>query len=309
MDFNDIYLFLMHIKGFGPKTIGKFLSQNLGNIADMMDLYNVLQEQFSNKKSIKLPDKDGFLTIQNRVQDILEQTEADGEVIINYKDEHYPPQFLSLSDKPLLFFAKGNISALKRQGIAVVGTRAISPLGEKIGFRFGEVLSENGKTVIGGLAKGCDTAGHKGCLNKHGVTIAILGTPLNQVYPKENVGLARQILEANGCLISEYPIGTPVTPYNFVKRDRLQCGLADGVIVVETGVKGGTMQAVHGAQQLGKPVGCFNYTEQHYVDYPHSLGNKKLIQDGYALALHDQKSIDDFLRRTEHCNDSELSLF
>ena len=196
------------------------------------------------------------------------------------------------------------------KGIAVIGTRDAPPLGEKIGKRFGSVIAAHGLSVISELAHGCDTAAHIGCLDAQGVTIAIMPTPLNQVYPKENADLAKRIIRENGCLLSEYPVGSKMQPHNLVDRDRLQCGLARGVIVVEAGLKGGTYHAVNGARKLKKAVGCFVYPDAHYKEYEQSLGNLKMIEDGIALPLHNADSVKSFICQCKTDRElTEMSLF
>lgn len=120
---------------------------------------------------------------------------------------------------------------------------------------------ETGATVVSGLAIGCDTAAHSGCLSVHGETIAVLAHGLDRVYPAVNRELVGEILDTGGCLLSEYPPKTRPFPANFVERDELQAGLSDGVIVVETGVKGGTMHTVRFSQEQRKPLACVKHPQ------------------------------------------------
>ncbi|MCR5336378.1 MAG: DNA-processing protein DprA, partial [Synergistes sp.] len=128
-------------------------------------------------------------------------------------------------------------------------------------------------------------------------TIAFVATPLDQTTPRENTRLTEEIAEKNGCVVSEYPVGTPFRQYFFTERDRLQCGLAESVIVVECGLKGGTWHAINGGLKLNKPIGCFAYRPEHYAEFPDSLGNKKLLESGKAVALHDEESLNSFIER------------
>ena len=111
-------------------------------------------------------------------------------------------------------------------------------------------------------------------------------------------------------MLSEYPVGSKMQPHNLVDRDRLQCGLARGVIVVEAGLKGGTYHAVNGARKLKKAVGCFVYPDAHYKEYEQSLGNLKMIEDGIALPLHNAASVKSFICQCKTDRElTEMSLF
>lgn len=286
---------LSQIKGIGPKTLYGIDTSRIEAIKDDAGIYELYLDLCDVNHRIEPITRIVFKEIIAKVQDIETKNQELGIVTLTKYDKAYPNEFRRIPKPPAILFAKGNIDSLNQPGLAIIGTRDISSYGQKIGERFGEVVAENGRTVISGLAEGCDSAGHTGCLNKNGVTIAIVGTPLDQVYPKKNIALAERILGNNGCIISEYALGDAVTPYNFVNRDRLQCGLADGVIVIETGVTGGSLNAIRGAIDLHKPVGCFQYQESHYEKNINARGNKMLIERQMAKVLHNADSIQEFM--------------
>jgi DNA processing protein len=205
--------------------------------------------------------------------------------VIGFSNPMFPPRLRQIPDPPVIIYVKGSMDCLLAPSlIAVVGTRSPSPYGEKCAKRFGFRLAEKGIGVVSGLAIGCDTAAHTGCLAANGQTIAVLAHGLDTVSPARNRDLASQIQDANGSLVSEYPIGTPARRNSFVDRDRLQIGLSDGLLVVETGVKGGTMHTVKYCGEQEKPLACLD----HPLDYqPHqkSAGNQMLIKDGKAFPL------------------------
>ena len=289
------YMALNSVKGMGRKTICKAINP-LMDVSNTDEAYLFVQELAEQYKRIKPPARDEFDTAVKRARDILTQQEKDGIVPIVMGSNRYPNTLYALDDPPVVLYARGNVDALMQKGIAVVGTREVSPYGRTMGEHIGKFVADHGFTDVSGLAEGCDTAGHRGCLQAGGVTIAIVATPLNQVYPKSNESLAKEILAHNGCFISEYPYGAQTSRYSFVERDRLQCGLANGVIVVETGEKGGTMHAVNGALALEKPVGCFNYKDDHYERHVSARGNRMLINSGKAVALYSAESMLAFLR-------------
>lgn len=291
---------LQNVKGVGPKTICKISRQRIESVKTSQQIYKLVSELASSNARISTPTIE---EIEKRLESgkrIAELHDKLSIKTINYYDDDYPAILKEISSPPITLFARGNVASLKMPGLAVIGTRNVSPYAQKVGQRIGEFVAEQGLTVISGLAIGCDTAGHTGCLNAGGITVAFVATPLDQTYPKENTNLAEEIVEKNGCIVSEYPVGTPSNPYFFIQRDRLQCGLANGVIVVETGVKGGTWHAVNGCLKLGKPLGCFTFKEEHYTRYPHSRGNKLLIQKYRAVELYDSNSLNAFIESA--CN-------
>ena len=290
---------LSKIKGLGKKTLQTIVN-DVFQLSDFDNVYLLLEQLCSKYKRIQKIDKDQFERLFSDSMKTLEQQTILGIKTIKMGDVDYPNSFYNLEQPPLYFFLKGDIDALNKDGIAVIGTRHVSAHGRKVGEHLGKYLAGKNWSVISGLADGCDTSGHVGCLQGNGITIAIVGTPLDQVYPKSNEHLQEKILANNGCVISEYPIGAATSPYNFIERDRLQCGLAKGLIVVETGLKGGSYHAINGAFSLNKPVACYQFNESHYASYPNSLGNQKMIIEGKAIPLYDAYSIDCFLNK---CSD------
>ena len=286
---------LQNAKGIGPKTICKIGRQRLESVETSQQVHELVSELASTNARIKTPSIDEIEDLRDSGKRIAEAHNRLSIKTVCYYDNDYPDSLRVIPSPPVILFARGNVASLKQPGLAVIGTRNISPFAQKVGQRIGEIVAERGLTVISGLAIGCDTSGHVGCLNAGGATIAFVATPLDQTYPKENTLLAEEIVEKNGCIVSEYPVGTPSNPYFFIQRDRLQCGLANGVIVVETGLKGGTWHAVNGCMKLKKPLGCFAYKPEHYDQFPHSQGNRLLIQSQKAVALHDRDTISGFI--------------
>ena len=291
---------LQNAKGVGPKTISKISRQRIESIETSQQIHELISELASSNAKISTPTIEEIKKRLESGKKIAELHDKLSIKTISYYDDDYPDVLKEISSPPIILFARGNVASLKMPGLAVIGTRNVSPFAQKVGQRIGEFVAEQGLTVISGLATGCDTAGHIGCLNAGGITVAFVATPLDKTYPKENTNLAEEIVEKNGCIVSEYPVGTPSNPYYFIQRDRLQCGLANGVIVVETGVKGGTWHAVNGCLKLGKPLGCFTFKEEHYARYPHSRGNKLLIQKFKATELCDSKSLYAFIESSCH---------
>lgn len=300
-----VMIYLSSIKGVGKAAINNLQHQNINGAENMADLLDIAKYIAANNPKISLPSNSVLRDLASKAELILEKNELLGIATITKFDKSYPIGLKKLNKPAPFFFAKGNINALQMPSIAIIGTRQASPLGMKIGERFGEVAAENEFSVVSGLAEGCDTAGHRGCLNAHGITVAIVATPLDKVFPKSNEALYQEILDSDGCAISEYPLGTQTNKFAFVERDRLQCSLANGIIVVEAGLQSGTYNAINGAKALNKLIGCFQFKQTHYEKYKHSLGNKKMIEDGSVVHLSDAESVNLFMKKCKknrHCN-------
>ncbi len=202
--------------------------------------------------------------------------------IITYKDDVYPQRLLELNDAPPVIYALGNIDLLNiTSAVAIVGARNASIAGRKMASHLAYDLTQNGVMVISGMARGIDSAAHKGALyanNQEGNTIAVVGTGVDEVYPKENQELYEQICQ-NGLIISELPLGTTAQISNFPRRNRIISALSDGVIVVEAGLHSGSLITAHLALEQGKEVFAVpgSPTENR------SAGPNQLIKDGAVL--------------------------
>ena len=221
--------------------------------------------------------------------------EACGVVTITIDDEAYPEKFRQLEDPPQVLYAKGDVSLLNAEKhSAVIGARKVSMKGMDVAIGIGNVLALDGEVVVSGLATGCDTGGHLGCLGAGGKTIAILPSPVTQIQPAQNEELAERIVQGGGLLISEYPHGTEVTPEMYIARDRLQAALSDGLIVIESFIGGGTMYTVDYAIQMGKLVGAYRYPGGFDMTEK-SEGNEYLIEEKGAFIIRTMKDVRAFI--------------
>ena len=223
---------------------------------------------------------------------ILEKQESMGITAISLYDYLYPENFRALgSDAPVLFFAKGNTMLLRKpcKFITVIGSRNISDYAARVGTRLAHILADKEYVIVGGLAVGSDACGYKGAMET-GYTIAIMPCGLDMVVPSENTGLFLQMIDNGSLAISEYPIGHAPTKASYVERYRLQAGISDGLIVLETSEDGGTMHAVRKATELHRPIGCLS------PDIVEQTGNKMLIEQYGAVAINTQEDIDAFIK-------------
>ena len=170
----------------------------------------------------------------------LARVASAGVTLMCYDDPGYPEALKNIYDPPVILYIRGNRGALTAPGIAVVGTRHPTPYGLGMAERLSCDLSARGLIIFSGLARGVDSAAHRGAVQARGQTVGVLGTGVDVVYPRENKKLADQMLELGGALISEFPMGTSPTPQNFPIRNRIISGLSVGVLVVEAGEYSGT---------------------------------------------------------------------
>lgn len=161
---------------------------------------------------------------------------------IKIEDKNYPKILRKITNPPKVLYEKGEIKN-NEFCFAIVGTRRCSPYGKQATLEIAGGLADAGLTIVSGLAPGIDTFAHKAVIERGKRTIAVLGTGLDEesIYPRENIGLARKIVEIGGCLISEYPPGTPGSRFSFPQRNRIISGLSVGVLVVEAKEKSGAL--------------------------------------------------------------------
>jgi DNA processing protein len=207
--------------------------------------------------------------------------ESQGIRILTWADEAYPDRLRSLPDPPPALYVRGRLETLKPPAIAVVGSRLSTVYGLGVARSLAGDLVRAGLCVVSGLARGIDTAAHEGSLSAAGRALAVLGTGHDTVYPKENEGLQRRILEAGGVILTEFPPGTPPHPRNFPQRNRVIAGLAWGVLVVEATERSGSLITARFAAETGREV----FAVPHNLTSRTGIGPNSLIQRGAKLVL------------------------
>jgi DNA processing protein len=180
-------------------------------------------------------------------------TEAGG-FFITPEDDTYPDRLREIYDPPAVLWVRGDAALLGRPGIAVVGTRHPSPYGAGMAEMLSRDLSQRGLTILSGMARGIDSAAHKGALDAGGRTVAVWGTGIDVIYPKENKKLAETIVMRGGAIVSEYPLGTFPAPQNFPVRNRILSGMSVGVLVVEAAEYSGTRITARCAMEQNRDV-------------------------------------------------------
>ncbi|MBM7564598.1 DNA-processing protein DprA [Paenibacillus sacheonensis] len=201
-----------------------------------------------------------------------------GVTLITYFDEAYPDLLRQSPQPPWVVYAIGRLDLLQKHSIAIVGTRNPTSYGRKTASMLGRELSESGITVVSGLARGVDAMAHEGALNGHGGTIAVLGTPVERVYPAENRFLYDRIAK-QGLILSEVPPGTPFHPGLFPLRNRIIAGLSLGTVVVEAAERSGSLITADQALEMSRDV----FAVPGPVSSPKSAGTNGLIRQGAKL--------------------------
>lgn len=228
-----------------------------------------------NKKIENILDKN----IRNNLDKHLEYMYKHNIQILNINDIKYPQNLKNIYDPPVSLYVLGNIKALNETNIAVIGSRDYSKYGENQAKKFSYDLAKNKINIVSGLAKGIDSFAHIGALYAKGKTIAVLGNGLDMIYPKENINLAKDIIKNNGCIISEYPLGTKPLKYNFPARNRIISGISRGILVIEAKEKSGTLITVDFALEQGRDI----FVIPGNVDSKNSVGTNNLIKEGAKL--------------------------
>ncbi|MBI5587640.1 MAG: DNA-protecting protein DprA, partial [Deltaproteobacteria bacterium] len=214
----------------------------------------------------------------DRVEREIELIEEKGARVITYNDPDYPAPLKEICDPPCLLYAKGSGYDGSLPAVAVVGTRHPTHYGLKMSEVLARDLSSMGVVVVSGMARGCDTAAHKGALSSGGMTVAVLGTGVDVPYPRENKRLYGEIAE-KGLVITELPMSTPPAPYNFPKRNRVISGLSAGVVVVEAPLRSGALMTARLALEYNREVLSVPGQATSYK----SAGTNRLLKEGAFL--------------------------
>ncbi len=216
--------------------------------------------------------------------------ELNGEIII-LDDGVYPALLREIADPPLVLYVVGNWQeCLEAPCLGVVGSRRCSTYGRNTAEMLGRDLAEQGICVVSGFARGVDSSAHRGAVAGNGKTVAVFGTGIDGVYPKENRGLMEDILESGGAVITQFPLGTPPLRDNFPYRNRIISGLSLGLLVVEASEKSGSLITARLAAEQDREVLAVpgNITSKT------SFGTNYLIKSGAKLVQHWQDIVSEF---------------
>ena len=234
-----------------------------------------------------LPDKLDWEGKPPRWEREIEHAAKAKVTLVTLLDEAYPALLREIPSPPLVLYVAGDPAALSKDGVALVGTRHPTLYGTDTAQKFAVGLAHAGWAIYSGLAVGIDAAAHRGALLAHGVTAGILGGALDKFYPKDNTRLAREIVDAGGAVVSEFPFGRPPDAKTFPQRNRVVSGLSRGVIAIEAPVQSGTLITCRLAGEQGRAV----MAVPGRIDCRNAMGCLHLIREGAQMVT----SVDDVL--------------
>ena len=285
-DLMKYWIWLASVEGLGPvkkfallnkfETAKRIYNATEKEILKVDGMSDKIVQNMQKAKDAKLLEKYEKYILKNDIK------------IINISDDNYPAKLKNIYAPPITIFAKGDISLLNSKSIAIVGSREPSKYGIYVAEKFSKELSKEGITIVSGLARGIDTFAHVGALSSFGKTIAVLGSGIDVVYPKEIAKYYREISE-KGLIISEYIVGTAPESKNFPQRNRIISGLSDGVLVVEARKNSGTMITTDFALEQGKEL----YVIPGNITSNLSAGTNNLIKEGAKLITDGYEILED----------------
>ena len=262
--------------GLGPKRILK-AAQTLRDVSRLFQL------SLTELESLNFPAPSAQFIFSGKARSEAEQewqrVREQRGAILTYEDTDYPERLREIFDPPPVLWALGDLQLLARPAIAIVGTRHPTPYGTGMAEVLARDLASHRLVVLSGMARGIDTAAHRGALAASGSTVAVWGTGVDVIYPKENKSLAENILVAGGTILSEYRLGTFPAPQNFPKRNRILSGMSIGVLVVEAGENSGTRVTARCALEQDRDV----YAVPGNVTTKNAWGPNTLIKQGAKL--------------------------
>lgn len=279
-------LALSLIPGLGTKRV-KHLVLNSENLASIFKLSKTELRAFDGvgeATALSILSFDDW----ERVDEIIEATEKNKSQIITIADPEYPDLLKQIYDPPILLWIKGDPEALSKPGMGVIGTRNASGYGKKMAEKLSKELGEQGLCIFSGLAYGIDAIAHEAALSVAAPTVAVLGSGIDNLYPKKHADLANRIIKQGGAVITEYPLGTNPDAGNFPVRNRIVSGLSYGVLVVESGIQGGSMITADLALDQNREV----FAVPHTMENLSGTGCNYLIKTGAAKLV---QTVDDIL--------------
>lgn len=268
-------LALSMLKGIGPTTLRK--------MAGIVNFETATPESLSYQfpaVSSALRDVQAWNRALESAEAQVEQAERYKARILSPLDTDYPALLAATKDDPFLLFIRGTLALEPAKSVAVIGTREPTKHGVLIAQRITQFLAEQQWSVVSGLAKGCDAVAHQAALDNDGHTVAVLAHGLHTVSPKGNAHLAESILDKGGALVSEYRFGVEPRPEFFVKRDRTQAGLAQGVVMIQSDLKGGSLHASRATLDYGRWLAAPYPTDPDRISGEPKVQANLLFADG-----------------------------
>ncbi len=268
------------IPGIGPQKL-HLISKHFNNFEKAWTADKT--ELISAKIPIKLADNIIVEREKINIKSEWQKIQDANIKIVTINDSLFPNNLKTITSPPFLLYVRGNIDLLNSQSVAVVGSRKISDYGKHAMTSIINDIAQFGVTIVSGLALGTDALAHREALDIGGATIAVLGGGIDDatITPRSHINLAKQILDNDGAIISEYPIGTQPSRGTFPARNRIMAGLADATIIIEATKKSGTLITASHAHKFGRKL----FALPGSIFATNSLGPNILIRDKKATAL------------------------
>lgn len=282
------YIALNMMEDVGPVGV-RALSAHLGSVTAIFD---ASEKDLTGAEGIGPRAAQRIIEQRDRLDPLEEIARAEtlGAHIVTPLDAEYPEAVQNIYDPPLALTVRGSLLGRDRHSIAVVGTRSPSHYGRETAGSLSQQIVRAGFTVTSGLARGVDTAAHRGALDARGRTVAVLGGGLDCLYPRENAALADEIA-GSGAVITELPMGRKPDRTTFPMRNRIVSGMSKGILVVEAGLKSGALITARQALEQGRIV----FAVPGRIDNPSTRGCHQLIKEGARLV----EMVDDVLEEFE----------
>jgi len=282
------------IPGLGPRRVMSLL----GEVRDTEEIFRMPDLRLLEITGERFDGIERIRSVRESAEYAAEMAyvEKAGIKLVCCKDQSYPELLRNIYDPPPVLYYKGRLCPGDANAVAIVGARKCSFYGLQMAERLASGLAERGVTVVSGMARGIDSAAHRGALKAGGRTIAVMGSGFRHVYPSESGKLMRAICE-RGAVVTEYSSDTLPFRGNFPRRNRIISGMARGVVVVEAARKSGAMITVDMALEQGREV----FAVPGRADFFTSGGTNRLIQNGAKLVM----DVDDILEELDVCVPAE----
>jgi DNA processing protein len=255
----------------------QILAAKRGELRKVEGIGNEVADQISNWKSTV-----NLAAELQRVRDF-------GATVITQESSSYPKSLREIHAPPIVLYVWGELAERDQHAIGIIGARRTTHYGMESAKKLAYQLAYAGLTVVSGLARGIDTAGHQGALAAKGRTIAVIGSGLAKLYPPENAGLAEKIRTGNGAIVSEFSMEIEPDRQTFPMRNRIISGWSHGILVVEAGLNSGALITAAQALEQGRSV----YAVPGHINAPSAMGSNRLIQQGAKLVMDASDILDD----------------
>ena len=268
------FLALNRMPGIGPRTVMSLLLR-WPRLADLFQLS--CADLIESGLSVKLAQAISSFDHRQVEPDLLWQSKP-GQTILTWDDPRYPALLREIHDPPFVLYVRGSLEALEQKTVSMVGSRQPSIMGEEIAFSFAADFARHQLAVVSGLALGIDACSHRGCLSQDGVTIAVMATGIDRIYPAAHRDLAEKICK-KGVLLSEFPLNTPPMSGHFPRRNRIISGLSSSTLVVEAAIRSGSLITARYAVEQNRDVLAVPGSIHHDL----AKGCHYLLQQGACL--------------------------